>query len=320
MNSVPSLYFYEHSIAEQDLKEEIIQGLGAPGKTISPKFFYDETGSRLFTDITRQPEDYLTRTDTALLKQQAAEISALAGQDSLLIEYGSVSSEKIRTLLDNLKPGIYAPLDISRDYLAEAALALAQEYPWLEVRATWVDFTAEFELPFNSHRRRISFFPGSSIGNFNRPEAGAFLARIRQLVGPRGGLLIGVDLKKDEAILNAAYNDAKGITAQFNLNVLTHLNREHKANFDPLQFRHQAAYNADKGRIEMHLLSLCDQTVTIYGETFQFHKNETIHTENSYKYKPEEFISLAKKAGFNRAQSWTDDRSLFCVFFLYCEG
>ncbi len=320
LNSVPSLYLYDHSNAQQDVREEIIQGLSAQQKYISPKFFYDETGSRLFTDITRQPEYYLTRTETRLLKRHAAEIGTLVGKDSLLIEYGSGNSEKIRILLDSLKPGIYAPLDISRDYLAEAALALAQEYPWLEVRATCVDFTTEFDLPFVSRRRHISFFPGSGVGNFNRPEAGEFLARTRRLVGTQGCLLIGVDLKKDDATLNAAYNDARGVTAQFNLNVLAHLNRAYDANFDLSLFAHRAAYNAVKGRVEMHLVSLRPQTVTVCGETYRFRKDESIHTENSYKYDLEEFMSMAVAAGFNRAEYWVDDRSWFSVFLFYSEG
>ena len=316
----PSFHLYDHSNEQHDLREEIIQGLGAAQKYISPKFFYDEIGSRLFTAITRQPEYYLTRTEIGLLKQHAAEIGTLVGEGSLLIEYGSGSSEKIRTLLDSLRPGIYAPLDISRDYLAEAARSLAQEYPWLEVRATCVDFTAEFDLPFTSPRRRVSFFPGSGIGNFNPDEASEFLVRARRLVGPQGGLLIGVDLKKDQATLNAAYNDAEGVTAQFNLNVLAHLNRAQHANFDLSQFAHQAAYNGVDGRVEMHLVSRCSQTVTLGGETYHFRKGESIHTENSYKYDLEEFILMAEAAGFNRAEHWVDDHALFCVLFLYSEG
>ena len=317
---VPSFHLYDYSNEQQDLREEILQGLGATQKYISPKFFYDEIGSKLFTDITRQPEYYLTRTEIGLLKQHAAEIGALVGEGSLLIEYGSGSSEKIRTLLDSLRPGIYAPLDISRGYLAEAARSLAQAYPWLEVRATCVDFTTEFDLPFTSQRRRVSFFPGSGIGNFNPDEASEFLTRTRRLVGPQGGLLIGVDLKKDQSTLNAAYNDAAGVTAQFNLNILAHLNRAQQANFDLSQFAHQATYNAVAGRIEMHLVSLCPQTVTLGGETYHFRKDECIHTENSYKYDREEFILMAEAAGFNRAEHWVDDRSLFCVLFLYSEG
>ena len=313
----PSVYFYDDLLEQQNLQEEIVTGLSASEKYISPKFFYDETGSRLFTEITRQPEYYLTRTETALLQQHVVEIGQLAGEDSLLIEYGSGSSEKIRILLDNLKPGIYAPVDISRDYLARAALALGREYPWLEVRATCVDFTADFDLPFDSHRRRISFFPGSSIGNFSRREASEFIARIRQLVGPEGGLLIGVDLKKNDARLNAAYNDANGITARFNLNVLAHLNHAHDANFDLSRFEHRATYNHARGCMEMYLVSQCDQLVTLGTKTFEFRQGEGIHTENSHKYTIDEFLLMAGNAGFNRAKRWVDDDALFGVFFLY---
>lgn len=319
MNSLASIYFYDNAGPEVDFTGEILAGFRAPQKFISPKFFYDETGSRLFTDITHQPEYYLTRTETALLRNHAAEISELIGDDILLIEYGSGSSEKIRILLENLRPSIYAPVDISRDYLAQAAEAIASEYPWLEVHATCVDFTQEFHLPFSSEMRRVSFFPGSSIGNFSRIEAGQFVARIRKLVGDEGGLLIGVDLKKDEARLNAAYNDAAGVTARFNRNVLSHLNDRYGANFDVNAFDHHAAYNHEEGCIQMFLLSRVDQQVSIGGEQFSFAEGEMIHTENSHKYDVEEFLSLAREAGFTRARTWLDDEKLFGVFYLSVE-
>ena len=319
MNSLASVYFYDKAGPEQDFTGEIIEGFSASQKFISPKFFYDEPGSRLFTDITRQPEHYLTRTETGLLREHAGEISELIGDDILLVEYGSGSSEKIRILLENLRPSIYAPVDISRDYLAEAAEALGSEYPWLEVHATCVDFTQEFRLPFLSEKRRVSFFPGSSIGNFSRPEAARFITRIRKLVGADGGLLIGVDLKKDPAILNAAYNDQSGVTARFNLNILAHLNREYDANFDLDGFEHRAEYNIEKGCIEMFLVSLGDQTVEIGNEIFDFAADEAIHTENSYKYTVDEFVTLARNAGFNQATRWLDDESLFGVFY-FCSG
>jgi dimethylhistidine N-methyltransferase len=270
----------------------------------------------LFTEITRQLEYYLTRTEIGLLRAHTDEISELIGEDFLLIEYGSGSSEKIRILLENLRPSIYAPLDISRDYLAEAAEALGREYPWLEVHATCVDFTHEFELPFPSQKRRVSFFPGSSIGNFSRVEAAAFIKRIRKLVGPDGGLLIGIDLKKDETILNAAYNDRKGVTSAFNLNILSHLNREHDANFDVDAFSHRAAYNAEKGCIEMFLVSDRVQTVHLGDERLDFDAGEEIHTENSHKYTLGEVEALADQAGFTRVRQWLDDDSLFGVFYL----
>ena len=317
MNSLPSVYFYEHESPSQDFVAELVEGFRAREKYISPKFFYDETGSQLFTEITRQPEYYLTRTETTLLSRHADEIGELIGGDSLLIEYGSGSSEKIRILLETLRPSIYAPLDISKDYLAQAAQALGKEYPWLEVHATCVDFTSEFSLPFESPKRRVSFFPGSSIGNFDRADAADFLGRIRKLVGQDGGLLIGVDLKKDEAILNAAYNDKNGITALFNLNVLSHLNDKYVANFNLDQFEHQARYNADGGCVQMFLVSLCKQQVNLGEETFSLDEGESIHTENSHKYSVDEFVEMARRAGFEKTQCWLDDQSLFGVFYLY---
>ena len=317
MKSAPSLYFYDQADRQDDFTEEIIRGFRAREKFVSPKFFYDERGSQLFADITRQPEYYLTRTETKLLQKHAGEISELIGDDFLLIEYGSGSSEKIRILLENLRPSIYAPVDISRDYLAQAAQALAREYPWLEVHATCVDFTNEFVLPFHSEKRRVSFFPGSSIGNFDRDEAAAFVRRVHKLVGGDGGLLIGVDLKKDEAILNAAYNDEKGVTADFNLNVLTHLNREYDADFDPAGFEHHAVYNEGKGCVQMFLISNRSQTVSISGEEFGFEPGEPIHTENSHKYTIDEVLQMANGAGFSRAETWLDENQFLAVFYLY---
>jgi dimethylhistidine N-methyltransferase len=319
MNSLSTVYFYDQGVETSDLSEEILAGLNRTPKTLSPKFFYDEKGSQLFTEITRQPEYYPTITETQLLRDYASEISELIGEDFLLIEYGSGSSEKIRILLDSLRPSLYAPLDISRDYLAQAAEALGREYPWLEVHATCVDFTAEFELPFESEKRHVSFFPGSSIGNFERSEAAAFLSRIRSLVGADGGLLIGVDMKKDILVLNEAYNDKKGVTADFNLNILEHINREYSADFDLSQFRHEAKYDVTKGCIQMFLVSTCDQSVSVGGHHFQFVDGEKIHTENSHKYTVEEVLVMALGAGFSKAKTWLDEEELFGVFYLYSE-
>ena len=314
MNSL--VHFYDELDQQPDTLAEVLEGLRQYPRRVSPKFFYDERGSELFTEITRLPEYYLTRTETTLLRDHAAEISELVGHDVLLIEYGSGSSEKIRILLEQLKPAIYAPLDISGEYLAQAAEALGREYPWLEVHATCIDFTGEFELPFDSHRRRVSFFPGSSIGNFERDAAASFLGRIRQLVGEEGGLLIGVDLKKEEAILNAAYNDSQGVTAAFNLNMLAHLNREHGADFDLEAFRHHAGYNVELGCIQMFLVSQYNQTVNIAGETFTFAEDEAIHTENSHKYTVDEMCDMAHSSGFGVEQIWQDPAGFFGVFYL----
>ncbi len=317
MNSLSSVHFYDRSVEIDDHGNEILSGLMERPRTLSPKFFYDEKGSELFTEITRQPEYYLTRVETSLLRKHVDEISDLIGDDFILIEYGSGSSEKIRILLDSLRPAIYAPLDISGEYLAQAAKALGQEFPWLEVHATCVDFTGEFELPFDSEKRRVSFFPGSSIGNFERHEAQAFLTRIRNLVGDNGGLLLGVDMKKDVAVLNDAYNDEKGVTAAFNLNILTHLNREYGADFDVEYFRHEAAYNEQEGCIQMFLVSEKDQKVSLNGQIIEFHAEERIHTENSHKYTVSEVEDMARKAGFGKINTWQDDDGLFGVFYLF---
>lgn len=319
MNALSTVHFYDQDIELDDFSNEILAGLSKPQKTLPPKFFYDERGSQLFTEITRQPEYYPTRTETKLLSDHAGEISELIGEDFLLIEYGSGSSEKIRILLDSLRPSLYAPLDISRDYLAWAAEALGREYPWLEVHATCVDFTVEFELPFESEKRHVSFFPGSSIGNFERGEAAAFLGRIRSLVGADGGLLIGVDMKKDVGVLNDAYNDKRGITADFNLNILEHINREYGADFNLSQFTHEASYDVEQGCIQMFLVSTCCQSVSVAGRDFEFAEGEKIHTENSHKYNVDEVLEMAVGAGFLKAKTWLDEDELFGVFYLYSQ-
>ena len=316
MNSAASIFFYDQATDVQDHTVELLVGLGRTDKSISPKFFYDERGSELFTEITQQTEYYLTRVETSLLQQHAREIGQLIGEESVLIEYGSGSSTKIRILLENLKPSIYAPLDISKDYLSEAAKALAKEYPWLEVHATCVDFTSELELPFGTRKRKVSFFPGSSIGNFEPEYARAFLGRVKKLVGQDGSLLLGVDLKKDTSVLNAAYNDAAGVTAAFNLNVLQHLNDVYSANFDLNNFEHQSAYNMDKGCIEMFLVSKLAQEVMVGGRVFSFSAGERIHTENSYKYTVQEIEKMATGVGFSNLKVWTDPDELFAVIYL----
>ena len=319
MNARPLVYFYDQGVEVANLSDEILLGLGKTPKSLSPKFFYDEKGSHLFTEITRQPEYYLTRTEVELLRSHASEISGLIGKDSVLIEYGSGSSEKIRILLHSLKPSLYAPLDISKDYLLEAAEALGKEFPWLEVHATCVDFTREVVLPFKSAKKHVGFFPGSSIGNFDRSDAAKFLARIRSLVGRGGALLIGVDLKKDVLSLNAAYNDEAGVTAEFNLNILEHLNREYEADFDLNFFTHEAKYDDIEGCIKMFLISQCDQSVCIRGHNFKFFAGERIHTENSHKYTVDEMVEMAVNAGFSKSKNWLDADRLFGLFYLYNE-
>ena len=317
MNSVGRVTLYDQDVQEVDFTDEILAGLSRKPRKLSPKFFYDERGSELFMEITRQPEYYLTRTETSLLETHVDEIGDLIGGDLSLIEYGSGASEKIRILLNRLRPSIYAPLDISRDYLAQSAESLGRDFPWLDVHATCVDFTAEFSLPFTTGGRRVGFFPGSSIGNFDRPEAAAFLSRIRRLVGDEGGLLIGVDMKKDEQVLNRAYNDEQGITAAFNLNILAHINREYGADFDLSAFEHEASYNRDEGCIQMFLVSTRRQQVSVAGQKFELSAGEKIHTENSHKYTVDEVLTMAEDAGFPSSRVWQDQAGFFSVFYLH---
>jgi L-histidine Nalpha-methyltransferase len=312
-----SLLLYDIPSEQEDSETQLLSGLLALEKSISPKYFYDEQGSRLFTDITRQPEYYPTRTELALLQENTGEIIELVGKDRLLIEYGSGSSEKIRILLESLRPKVYVPIDISRAYLTKAADALNKEYPWLEIRATCLDYTREFELPFEIATPPIAFFPGSSIGNFSRDEALQFLKRVRHLLGDDGGLLIGVDLKKDIRILNAAYNDANGVTGKFNLNILRHLNREFSGNFNLDNFFHLAEYDARQGCIQMFLKSKCEQLVNLAGHEIFLGEGETIHTENSHKYSLAEFQEMADNAGFTQHKVWCDARQWFAVFYLF---
>lgn len=316
MSKMPVVYYYDEHPPEADFYAEVIAGLKRRPRRIPPKFFYDERGSELFDAICRTEEYYPTRTEQALLQQHAGEIADLIGERCLLIEPGSGTSEKVRLLLDVLRPAAYLPMDISRDFLYQAADQVAQEYPWLEVHAACVDFTAPLSLPFcPPGGRKLIFFPGSSIGNFEPEQAQTFLHNLRPVAGPQGSLLIGVDLKKDPAILNAAYNDRAGVTAAFNLNLLHRIRRELDAGLDPDLFEHAAWYNDTLGRIEMHLVSRQAQQLTIDGQLFEFDKHETIHTESSYKYTVGEFIDLAGRAGFTSRQVWTDPDQLFSLHY-----
>ena len=322
-----------------DFRAEVLAGLTASPKRIPPKFFYDRRGSRLFEEICELPEYYPTRTETAILRERAAEIAELIGRDSdqdsiddsigdradraagpILIEYGSGAGRKIRILLDALAgQGTYVPIDISKQHLVDSAAEPAAAYPQLRVVAVCADYSKPFSLPsdLSSPRlQRTAFFPGSTIGNLDPPEAVAFLKRIVGVVGPGGALLLGVDLKKDPAVLHAAYNDAAGVTAEFNLNLLYRMNRELGADFDLAAFRHWAFYNEPLGRIEMHLVSLRDQTVRLGERSIAFGQGETVHTENSYKYSVDETHRLAAKAGFRSGPTWTDADRLFSVHYL----
>jgi dimethylhistidine N-methyltransferase len=309
--------FHDLRSTADDLAEDVLTGFSRAQKSIPPKYFYDAEGSRLFDAITELPEYYPTRTETAMLHEYADEIANKAGTGHLLVEPGSGSCSKARILFEGLQPCAYVPMDISRDHLRVAAQEVAIDFPWLEVHAACTDFTRLMTLPPNSPEgRRLAFFPGSSIGNFDPDAAVGFLGMIADMVGPGGQLLIGVDLKKDKAVLEAAYDDAAGITAAFNLNLLARINRELGADFDLAQWRHRALYNEAQGRIEMHLVSRVAQQVSLQGQTFRFAEDETIHTENSYKYTVAEFRDLASQAGFTTDTVWLDDDCLFSLHLL----
>jgi len=315
----PTIEFHDLHPTPADFAAEVLAGLRRRPRYIPPKFFYDARGSQLFDAITALPEYYLTRAEVEVLAANAAEIAQRVGTGSLLVEPGGGSCAKVRILLEGLRPCAYVPMDISREHLRAAAEQVAAEFPWLEVHASCADFTRAMTLPETAPEPegpRVAFFPGSSIGNFDPEGAVGFLAAVAELVGPGGFLLIGADRKKDKAILDAAYDDAAGVTAAFNLNLLERMNRELAADFDLAAWRHRAFYNEAQGRIEMHLVSLRPQTVRVAGESFTFDAGETIHTENSYKYGIEEFQALAARAGFEPAAVWSDARGLFAVHLL----
>ncbi|MGQ0750416.1 MAG: L-histidine N(alpha)-methyltransferase [Betaproteobacteria bacterium] len=299
--------------------EEVIAGLSQPQKALSPKYFYDERGSALFERICELPEYYPTRTEMALMHVHAREMARLLGPEYLLVEYGSGSGQKTLQLIEHLEPAAYMPIDISGVQLRNFAARLAARFPQVRVAAVCADYTRDFELPDVAGlraRRRAAYFPGSTIGNFTIDEAREFLRRACRMVMPGGAMLIGVDLKKSEALLNAAYNDTQGVTAAFNLNLLARINRELGADFELAAYRHHAFYNTRDGRIEMHLVSLKAQTVSVAGRNFSFRRDETIHTENSYKYSIQEFARLAGEAGFRAERCWIDPDGLFSVHYL----
>ncbi|MEH6592523.1 MAG: L-histidine N(alpha)-methyltransferase [Halioglobus sp.] len=309
----------QHS-SEIDLEalEEIITGLQSSPKHISPKYFYDEYGSQLFDQITRLPEYYPTRTEVSILTRFCGEIAQIAGRGKVLLEPGAGNCSKVRHLLRALQPACYMPTDISRDYLFAAAEKLQQEFTDIPIFPNADDMQSEVQLPPGMEETpRLVFYPGSTIGNYTPEGAVEFLRHIRRTVGEGGGLLIGVDLQKDSEILHSAYNDAAGITAQFNLNSLKHINTLTGANFDLSKFHHVAFYNEQAGRIEMHLESRVDQLVSLSDERISLAEGERIHTEYSYKYTLAGFAELAAEAGLKVQQHWTDDDELFSLQY-YC--
>jgi dimethylhistidine N-methyltransferase len=306
---------YDLGEGESTFAHDVVAGLTARPKRLSPKYFYDEAGARLFEQITELPEYYPTRAELSILSGNAAAIARFIPDGAALIEFGSGSSKKARVLLAAApKVSAYVPVDISSEMLAEEAQALRRDYPNLKVLPIEADFTKPFRLPAAlANSARVGFFPGSTIGNFEPHEACSFLRHARQILGPGSTLIIGVDLVKDKDALNAAYDDAAGVTAKFNLNLLARINRELGANFDLASFSHEAFYNAERNRIEMHLASKKRQKVRVAGRTIEFRAGETIHTENSYKYTLESFGALARGAGWTPAAAWTDINGYFSV-------
>lgn len=303
--------------AADDFREAVLIGLGRTPKSVPSKYLYDARGSALFDSICEQPEYYPTRVETAILKAEADGIAAALGPGVALVEFGSGSSVKVRILLDALEaPAAYVPVDISAEHLEAAARDLAADYPNLPVRPVAADYTKPFSLPDDVPGRRAAFFPGSTIGNFEPEEAADFLAGSTRLLGPGGDLLIGADTVKDTATLNAAYNDAAGVTAAFSLNLLERINRELGADLDPARFAHDAAYNPERRRIEIGLRSLRDQTAEVAGRRFAFGRGEIVQTERSYKYAVEDFRALARRAGLRPERAWTDEDGLFAVHHL----
>lgn len=305
---------------QADFHQEVLLGLQQPQKAIPPKFLYDQSGSQLFDEICTLEEYYLTRSEIRILQANALEIADLIG-GSILIEFGSGSCQKIKILLEVLPLlKAYIALDISKDHLRESCLKLAEIYSWIRIIGVCADYSQPLELPSelslqSSHK--VGFFPGSSVGNFDPTEAIGFLKNAAKVLQPHGGFLIGVDLKKDPTIIEPAYDDEKGVSAEFALNVLRRINRELKADFQTEEFRYRATYEADTGRVAMGLVSLRDQSVHIDGLKICFEKGELLLTENSYKYSISEFQNLAKQAGYQPKSVWTDPDEWYSLHYLH---
>ncbi|MEM7619893.1 MAG: L-histidine N(alpha)-methyltransferase [Pseudomonadota bacterium] len=296
----------------------VIEGLGATQKNIPCQYLYDAAGSDLFEDLTYLEEYYPTRTEIALLEKHAGDIAEMTDDGALLVEFGSGSSRKTNILLEEMKNiAAYIPIDISDAALEDAEGRLNTQFPKLKVIPIHTDFNQDVDLPEDySSAYRLGFFPGSTLGNFERDKARQFLEHSRGILGPKSGFIIGVDLQKDPSVLVPAYDDAKGVTAKFNLNVLNRINSDLDGTFDLDKFRHRAIYNEQEARVEMHIESLEDQEVKVLGQSVNFAQGETIHTENSHKYTVASFEKLAAAAGWSVVQTWIDDGQLFSVHYL----
>lgn len=320
--TAPRNYRFDHpSEAERlpaQVRADVLRDLQGTPRTLNPKLFYDARGARLFEEICELDEYYLTRSELTILRGRVGEIADLIGPGAVLVEYGSGAGVKVRMLLDALDaPAAYVPIDISTTQLASVARDLGTEYPALEIHPIGADFTAPVRLPpLPSTGRRVAFFPGSTIGNFHPAEAAAFLGRVRRTLGSSGAMVLGVDRRKDPARLEAAYDDARGVTAAFNLNILARLNRDMGADFDLTAFQHRAPWNDEASRIEMHLESLTDQVVHIDGSRIPFRRGESIWTESSYKYDAERLEQVVTSAGFTLSRLWSDANDDFWLAYL----
>jgi dimethylhistidine N-methyltransferase len=306
------------SPVRSDLLSDVIAGLSSDPRTLPCKYFYDERGAALFQKICELAEYYITRTEIDILGRYRAEIASQLGPNIELIGLGTGAGTKTRILIEALeKPAVYVPIDISEKQLRKSSMLFQKIFPNLEILPVCADYLQPVVLPAPRRKaaRNVVYFPGSTLGNFEPSEALEFLRRIAKVSGRGGGLLIGVDLQKDQSVIEAAYNDKAGVTAEFNLNLLAHINRETGANFDLSKWQHRAIYNAEAGRIEMYLISETDQTVRIQDRQFHFRAGERILTEHSYKHTPEGFTALARQVGFDFVKLWTDDARLFGVFY-----
>jgi L-histidine Nalpha-methyltransferase len=305
--------------ARQAFLHDALAGLRESPKRLPCKYFYDKRGSELFDRICLLEEYYLTRCELGIMEHHAAEMGQQIGRGVMLVEYGSGSSVKTRYLLDGLPdPVAYVPVDISDQHLHETARELERDYPRIEILPVCADFTNDFALPLSQRTSTHAavYFPGSTIGNFLPSRATELLARITKLCGTGGGLLIGIDLQKDPSTIEAAYNDSRGVTAEFNLNLLRRINRELDGDFDLEQFAHRAVYNGERGRVEISLVSRRDQEVSLGGETIEFAKGEAINTEHSHKYTIDGFAAMAADAGLTLRREWTDKNGYFAVLHL----
>lgn len=317
MNVHAPLALAELDPATTAFAADVTEALSQQPKKLSPKYFYDEAGSQLFEQITKLPEYYPTRTELGILRARGKDICSIIPKDAALVEFGAGATTKVRLLLEQCSFGAYVPVDISGDFLADQAKELRKDFPALDVLPVNADFTTSFDLPDAVKAMpKVGFFPGSTLGNFDPHEASGFLRSAREILGKGALMLIGIDLEKDERILQAAYNDAAGVTGEFNKNVLVRINRELGGDFDLGAFVHRAIYNKERHRIEMHLIAKEPQTVHLLGRSFKFRAGESIHTESSYKYSIERFAALARGSGWEPKSSWTDAEEQFSVHAL----